>query len=283
MGLKKVEISNKSINNLPIKPLLRWAGGKNWLIKHLPSILPKTGYKNYHEPFLGGGSVFLSIHPENSAFLSDLNNELIITYSAVKDNPEKVIKILKTFKNDEDFYYKLRGTYFADPIKIAARFIYLNQTSFNGIYRVNLKGEYNVPFGFRKKNFCDPNNLRQVSLALRNAKLFSADFEEIKSNIKKRDLVFLDPPYPVSHNGNGFIKYNDKLFTIQDLQKLSTLIDHIKRKGGYYILTNSAHQTIEDIFSKGDRLIKYSRANLIGGLNAERGQTTEYIFTNTIL
>lgn len=242
--------------------------------------MPKQGFKNYHEPFLGGASVFFAIKPTQEAFLSDLNKELINTYVSLQNNPERLINILKTFKNNEDFYYEIRANKSPDPYEQAARFIYLNQTSFNGIYRVNLKGEYNVPYGFRSKSFLEEDKLRRASKLLKKTKLFVGDFKNVKNNLKKDDLVFLDPPYTVSHNNNGFIKYNQKLFSLDDQKRLSSLIDFIKKKSAYYILTNADNETIEEIFEKGDRKIRLYRANLIGGSNAERGQSTEFIFTN---
>lgn len=265
---------------IKIKPILRWAGGKNWLVKHLDSLLPAIGFNNYHEPFLGGASIFLSINPSKKSFLSDLNKELIDTHIAIKDYPEHVINILKTFQNNEEFYYKIRDSETHDLIESAAKFIFLNQTSFNGIYRVNLNGKYNVPFGHRSKNFLEPENIRLVSFRLQKSKLFHGDFYECSKNIKRGDLIFLDPPYTVSHNNNGFIKYNQKLFSLNDQYRIKTLIELIKRRDAYYILTNAAHKTILEIFEKGDRLIEMNRASLIGGLKAKRGQTSEYIFTN---
>lgn len=264
-----------------IKPFLRWAGGKNWLIKHLDLFLPISGFNNYHEPFLGSATVFLSINPSQIAFLSDLNKELISVYETLKKDPENIIKSLRNFKNTEEFYYRIRDKKYDDPVKEAARFIYLNQTSFNGIYRVNLQGKYNVPYGHRTKEFLEPEVLRKVSNSLQHANLFYGDFDQVKENVKKKDLVFLDPPYTVSHNNNGFIKYNQKLFSLEDQKRLSSLIDFIKKKGAYYILTNAAHKTIDEIFEKGDKKIELNRASLIGGNNAQRGQTSEYIFTNT--
>lgn len=261
------------------KPFLRWAGGKSWLIKYLDSLIPPNGYKNYHEPFLGGGSIFFSINSHN-AYLSDLNEELIVTYNALKNDPEGIIKILKKYNNTEEFYYRIRDNQFSKPLELAARFIYLNQTSFNGIYRVNLKGQYNVPYGYRKKDFLDAELLRSVSKKLRNASIFHSDFSKTKNNIRKGDLVFLDPPYTVSHNNNGFIKYNQKLFSLEDQYRLSEFIDFIKSKNAYYILTNAAHKTVEEIFDKDDRKIKLNRANIIGGQKAERGIISEFIFTN---
>lgn len=276
-------MTKSSTEETSTKPFLRWAGGKTWFVKHLNHLLPKTGFSNYHEPFLGSGAVFLSIKTIKIAFLSDLNKELIQVYKSLKKDPNGIINELKQFKNTEAFYYKMRDIEYKEPTKRAAKFIYLNQTSFNGIYRVNLQGKYNVPYGYRTKSFLDENALLSVSKALKNAKLFYGDFEEIKPNIKRNDLIFLDPPYTVSHNENGFIKYNQKLFSLEDQMRLSNLIDYIKRKGAYYILTNAAHHTILEIFDKGDQLYKLSRASLIGGTNAQRGQTKEYIFTNAQL
>jgi len=265
---------------LKIKPILRWAGGKNWLIKHLQTILPIDGFNNYHEPFLGGASIFLSINPTKKSYLSDLNKELIELYIAVRDDPTKIIDLLKTYKNEESFYYKLRELEPSNIVEHAARFIYLNQTSFNGIYRVNLNGKYNVPYGHRNKDFLAAENLLNVSFRLKKTLLFHGDFEDCIKNIKKKDLVFLDPPYTVSHNNNGFIKYNQKIFSLDDQVRLSTMIDKIRSKDAYYILTNAAHKTIIEIFEKGDRFIEMNRASLIGGSKAKRGQTSEYIFTN---
>jgi DNA adenine methylase len=264
------------------KPFLRWAGGKSWLIKHLETI-KHSGFNNYHEAFLGGGATFFFLKPENHSYLSDLNPDLIETYQAIKDDVNEVIKRLKTFSNSEDFYYQIRGINYANVFDRAARFIYLNQTSYNGIYRVNLKGIYNVPYGFRKKEFLDEPALRAASATLRDTTLFKGDFYKIMENVNAGDLVFLDPPYTVSHNDNGFIKYNEKIFSLEDQIRLSGMIDEIKAKEAYYILTNAAHATIEEIFEKGDRKIRLKRASLIGGTNAERGQTSEFVFTNTAL
>lgn len=264
------------------KPFLRWAGGKSWLTKRL-SKLNELEFNQYHEPFLGGGATYFYLQRTSRSYLSDLNEELINTYIAVRDNVEKVISCLRDFKNTKDFYYKIRETKFTERFENAAKFIYLNQTSFNGIYRVNLKGVYNVPYGFRSKEFLDENTLINASKALKNASIFVSDFEVVKQNIRVNDLVFLDPPYTVSHNNNGFIKYNEKLFSIEDQYRLSKLIDFIREKGAYYILTNAAHNQVRDIFNNSDSVIQVSRANLIGGINAKRGSTEELIFTNISL
>jgi DNA adenine methylase len=263
-----------------VKPFLRWAGGKTWLIKHFHNLFPGLKYSSYHEPFLGSGALFFFLQHKKTAYLSDLNPELIDTYFALKEDIEKVISELKKFKNTKEEYYKIRDLKFKRDFKNAARFIYLNQTSFNGIYRVNLKGIYNVPYGFRRKNFFEPENLRIVSMRLQNAVLKNSDFSVVKLHLKKGDLVFLDPPYTVTHNNNGFIKYNQKLFSLDDQYRLSALIDFIEKKQAYYILTNAAHSKVEEIFEKGHRKIILKRASLIGGINAKRGHYSELIFSN---
>ncbi len=263
-----------------VKPCLRWAGGKSWLVKHLDALLPDQGFNNYHEPFLGGASIFLYLEPKNRSFLSDLNRELIDAYIALRDTPKEIIKVLSGYINDKETYYYIRDLNPQTETEKAARFIYLNQTSYNGIYRVNLKGEYNVPYGYRNKNFLDREALLAVSKALHGTTIRYGDFDIIRDNLGPGDLVFLDPPYTVSHNDNGFIKYNQKIFSLEDQHRLSELIVHIKEVGAYYILTNAAHSKIEEIFDNGDTRLELSRANLIGGTNAKRGQTTEYVFTN---
>lgn len=262
------------------KPFLRWAGGKTWLIKHLKEIVGSLSFNQYHEPFLGGGAVFFALSPEKKSYLSDLNPELINTYQVIKDSPHAVVNILKTFENSEKFYYWIRSQVFENEVEQAARFIFLNQTSFNGLYRVNQRGEYNVPFGHRSKSFLEEDKLIEASTYLKNAHLTFGDFTCNMKEIKKGDLVFLDPPYTVSHNNNGFIKYNQKLFSLDDQKRLSAFVDYIKLQGAYYILTNAAHQVIKEIFEKGDLRLERNRASLIGGENAVRGKVSEYIFTN---
>ncbi len=275
---KKLDVPS----TIKVKPFLRWAGGKSWFLKYLYQITSNIQFNNYHEPFLGSGAVFMHLRPQKKAFLSDLNSELIETFVAVRDDVEKIIMELIQFSNTQEDYYKIRESKFNTKYKRAARFIYLNQTSFNGIYRVNLNGIYNVPFGYRTKDFCEPENLRAFSNLLQTTVIETADFNILIGRVGKDDLVFLDPPYTVSHNNNGFIKYNQKLFSLDDQYRLSTLIDHIKDIGAYYILTNAAHHVIEEIFDKGDRKMKLKRASLIGGQNAVRGKFEEVIFTNII-
>lgn len=263
------------------KPFLRWAGGKNWLLKDLHTYLPNEGFNNYVEPFLGGGSVFFHLSPKE-AILSDVNSELVETYCMLRDYVDSIIEILLTYSNTESFYYQIRSKIPNNEIERAARFIYLNQTSFNGIYRVNLKGEYNVPYGFRVKKFLQEDNLRAASECLKSSIIKTRDFYSSLEDVRKGDLVFLDPPYTVTHNNNGFIKYNAKLFDLKAQLMLSKFIDCVHEIGANYILTNAAHEEIRNIFKRQHNNIKTtSRASLVGGNNAKRGKYEEFIITNT--
>jgi len=264
------------------RPFLRWAGGKRWLKSTLDQYLPKNGFNAYHEPFVGGGSIMLHLSPK-TAYISDLNSELINAYSAVKNDLNLLTTYLKEFKNTEKEYYKIRATKFDDNTQEAARFIYLNYASFNGIYRVNKNGEYNVPYGNRGDNFLyDYENLHNVSKALANVNMSSGDFYDSIDNVRQGDLVFLDPPYTVTHTLNTFIQYNRKIFSIEEQVRLSEMITKIKEKDAYYILTNAAHPLIKKIFNHGDSIFEVSRGSKIGGKNAKRGQFSEYIFTNGV-
>ena len=268
---------------MPIaEPFVRWAGGKTWLLSHLPKIIGKLPIEHYHEPFLGGGAVFFSLSHTKKAYLSDANVQLINTYIHVRDNPEKLIELFKEMPNSESDYYRIRKEFTSEnTVENAARFLYLNQMSYNGLYRVNRAGQYNVPYGFREKLVYDTGKILKASQKLQNARICAGDFEVNKYRIKPNDLVFLDPPYTVSHNNNGFIAYNQQLFSLEDQRRLKRFIEFIKRKGAYYILTNAAHDAIKEIFlTATDRLVELQRPSLIGGKKATRATISEYIFTN---
>jgi len=274
--------NGSGIQKIDAKPFLRWAGGKRWLSKHIESI-PKLEINNYHEPFLGGGSVFFHLENYKTAYLSDLNSDLINAYNCIKKNPNEIILLLSDYKNTEDEYYKIRKTIFKSNIEEAAKFIYLNKTSFNGIYRVNKEGIFNVPYGFRKNiDLIDKENLLVVSKKLKRTKILHQDFSKIEKNIQKSDLVFLDPPYTVAHENNGFIAYNQKIFSIEDQKKLSLLVEKIKDIGAYYIMTNAKHDAIKEIYKSIDQPIVLSRKSTVGGKGAKREIYNEYIFSNIL-
>lgn len=265
-----------------IEPFVRWAGGKSWLIPHLQKTILGFEFSNYFEPFLGGGAVFFSLECNKNAYLSDANPQLINAYIQVRDNPTELIAHYLEMPNTKADYYRIRDELTSDASVInAARFIYLNQTSYNGLFRVNRNGKYNVPYGYRNAWRHNPDRILAASDKLQNTIITAGDFEVDKKRISKGDFVFIDPPYTVSHNNNGFIAYNQKLFSLDDQYRLKQFIEYIKHKGAYYLLTNAAHDTVKEIFvSDGDRLLEMNRNSLIGGKKAKREVISEYIFTN---
>ena len=270
---------------IKIKPFLRWAGGKRWLTKFIKDLLPDN-FNNYHEPFIGGASIFIYLKSngiiKNQSFISDFNSELIKAYEILQKKPNELIKNIKKLKNTKDEYYKIRDTNPHKDINKATRFIYLNKTSFNGIYRVNRSGKYNVPYGYRNgNNIFDFDNMLKLSELLNdNVVLQSGDFDIVRENILPNDLVFIDPPYTVAHENNGFIEYNQSIFTWEDQERIANLLEHINNIGAYFIMTNAAHKSIDNLFHQfGTRHI-VQRHSLIGGNGASREKVNEYIYTN---
>lgn len=264
-----------------IAPFLRWAGGKRWLVPQIRELSAGQIFARYHEPFLGGASVFFGLDEFEKAFLSDLNTDLIEVYRQIRDNPAEVAAFLSGYENSAAAYYAARAKTPEEATQRAARFIFLNHTSFNGIFRVNLKGEYNVPFGNRRfTNIPDEQWLIRASRRLQAVELSSADFERALGEVMAGDLVFLDPPYTVAHNNNGFVKYNQHLFSYEDQERLAQAIEKVSNLGAKFILTNAAHSSIDRLFSPLGRKITVSRRNSIGGKQAARGRAEEFLFTN---
>ncbi|RAJ19882.1 DNA adenine methylase [Pedobacter cryoconitis] len=270
-------------------PFLRWTGSKRWFTKsYINEFLPSS-FNNYHEPFLGAGSVYfylkgLDLTSGIDFHLSDSNKELINAYIQIRDNPEEVISYLKNFINSENQYYHIRQLKPRKEEKKAARFIYLNRTSFNGIYRVNSQGLYNVPYGHREKvDVVTEKLLLEVSRNLQGASFTSQSFEQTITNVKKGDLVFLDPPYTVAHENNGFIEYNQHLFSWTDQEKLRDYVKELIKKEAFFILTNASHNSILELYSGIGEIKKLSRLSQVGGRNKTRGSYNELIITNTTI
>lgn len=265
------------------RPFLRWTGSKKWLVKEqFQQYLPKN-FNDYHESFLGGGAVFFSLQNKRHSFLNDSNPELVETYIQIRDNLDDVISNLKKLKNTEEDYYTIRKRNCRTPITRAARFIYLNRCSFNGIYRVNIHGKYNVPYGQRKNvDIVTEENLRRVNLALQNTTITAQDFKQTLENIKEGDLVFLDPPYTIAHENNGFIAYNQKLFSWEDQVALKDFCHSLNDRGAYFILTNAYHLSLLDLYKDFEFKKKISRRSIVGGRVKTRGQYNELLICNTL-
>jgi DNA adenine methylase len=273
----------KSLNG---QPFLRWTGSKRWLLKNgIEDLLPKE-INNYHEPFLGGGAMFFHLKSSSKYnidkfHISDFNSELVNTYLQLRDNPNGVIELLKGFKNTSEDYYIIRGHEPQDMIESAARFIFLNRTSFNGIYRVNSQGIYNVPYGKRKNvDIVTQNLLLNTSLLLQNVNIDCKDFQFNQNNLQENDFVFMDPPYSVAHENNGFIMYNQKLFSWDDQIRLRDFALELSQKKVNFIITNAYHSSISDLYKNVGKMRKISRYSQIGGKIERRGNFNEMIISN---
>jgi DNA adenine methylase len=265
---------------MSLKPFLKWAGGKRWFVTNHADILPND-YNRYIEPFLGSGAVYFHLNPR-LAILGDSNPELIATYSAIKTDWKLVRRYLLLHQkhHSREYYYKLRSSALKSPASRAARFIYLNRTCWNGLYRVNQKGIYNVPIGTRSTVIFDDDCFEEISVALQNAQLYSCDFERLINEACEDDLVFVDPPYTVRHNHNAFIKYNEKLFSWQDQLRLFNALKRARNRGAKIISTNAYHSCIKNLYRHDFATKKLSRASGISSNKASRGKYEELLISS---
>ena len=229
---------------MPLLPFLKWPGGKRWLVAHHAHLFPAK-FVRYFEPFLGGGSVFFHLQPQR-AVLADRNGELIDLYRAMAWRRKKLEALLRAHQENHGkrYYYRIRSHVPSDPLERAARTLYLNRTCFNGIYRVNLVGVFNVPKGTKKTVLLDTDDFASAARLLRRVELEQSDFEPIIDRAKPGDLVFADPPYTVRHNNNGFVKYNETLFSWADQERLAAALERAARRGARVVATNAAHAEI---------------------------------------
>lgn len=261
-------------------PFLKWAGGKRWLVTSYPDFFPSS-FNTYIEPFLGAGSVYFHLQPEK-AILGDFNHELIATYRAIQTEWEALQNSLRyrqrRHREDDDYYYQLRARVPSALIQRASRLIYLNRTCFNGIYRVNQKGEFNVPRGTKDKVLIETDDFEGMSKLLGGAELVAGDFEKLVDRAQPGDFVFADPPYTVLHNYNGFRKYNEVLFSWADQERLAEALSRAARRGAKILCTNANHSSLRNLYSRPEfTLDVVSRASRISAANASRKHFEELI------
>ena len=297
------------------KPFLKWAGGKtqllNQFVNYFPEELKKGETKNYYEPFLGSGAVFFFIaqnYPIKKAYLSDINEELILTFTVVKRDVSILIKKLKLLKQkyeslnvskQEDFYYKIREDYNRKKIRInfecyssawtsrAAQMIFLNKTCYNGLFRLNRSGEFNVPFGrYKNPGILDEVNLLRASEILQIAQIGLTDFEKIKGNITHNFFIYFDPPYrPISKTAN-FTSYSKYEFNDRDQIRLAKLFKDLGTNGNKLMLSNSDPKNenkFDNFFEKqysGFHISKIKAVRMINCKANRRGAINELIITN---
>ena len=262
-----------------MKPFLKWAGGKRWLSGH-DLFNGSLNYDRYIEPFLGGGAIFFSLNPKTSV-LSDINPELINLYSVIRDYPEELLKLMTSHhrNHSKEYYYVERSRIYSSKIERAARTLYLNRTCFNGLYRVNLKGEFNVPIGTKSSVLMKDDDFLGISKRLQNATLEVSDFEITIDLARDGDLVYVDPPYTVLHNMNGFVKYNDKIFSWEDQIRLRDSVVAAAGRGAHVLLSNADHPSVRDLYSKLGNTIQVPRKSVISGSAGSRKSTTEILVT----
>lgn len=270
-------VRNKE-NRQSLKPFLKWPGGKRWLVDKYREFLPQRINGRYIEPFVGGGAVFFALNPRN-AILADVSHDLITTYLGVRNFREDVQRILERHASAHStgYYYGLRECELEGIAAQAARFLYLNRTCFNGIYRVNREGKFNVPIGSKTKVLLDDDDFAGWSHALNRAEVKVSDFEIVINDARKGDFVFVDPPYTVRHNNNGFIKYNEVLFSWHDQQRLHDCLYRAKARGVRILITNANHQSVRELYSRGFKQHVVSRYSSIAASGSKRDRYEELI------
>lgn len=274
--------------NLPFggikpKPPVKWAGGKGQLISQFEPLFPKQEFTLYIEPFLGGGAVFFHISPLE-AILIDNNPELINFYIIVRDNLQALLADLEKHQNNKEYYYSMCAL---DPDKMdavsrASRFLYLNKTGYNGLWRVNKKGKHNVPFGqYKNPRIVDKENLRQVSRVLQRAEIILGDFSKVLDFALTGSFIYFDPPYhPLSETAN-FTSYTSNSFGVEDQRRLAEVFKQLDERGCLVMLSNSDTPFIRELYEGYDLKVVYAR-RAINCCAEKRGPVSELVVRNYI-
>lgn len=281
-----------------VKPLLKWAGGKRRLLETLFEVFPSKfdlTKNRYFEPFVGGGAVFFGManrlseiefsslrKKRKSIFLGDTNGDLVNFYKVVRDNPQELIKKIRLLakKTDRNRFYEIRASSPEDKVSRAARFLYLNRLCFNGLYRVNGKGEFNVPYGrYVNPTIYDPDSIQSCSEWLKFAQITEAPFKDAVVKAKKNDLVYFDPPYiPLSVTAS-FSDYAKEGFSEDDQRELARLIGVLTQRGVWVVLSNSDTRLSREIFGEMN-LFSVPVGRSISASGAARKKVSELIATN---
>ena len=265
-------------------PIIKWVGGKRQLMFELLKNMPEN-YNRYFEPFIGGGALFFELQP-NKAYISDMNKELINLYQVVRDNVDELIADLQKHDITKEYFMEIRNIDRTDEyenwsdIQKASRFIYLNRTCFNGMYRVNSKGEFNVPFGhYKNPRILDENNLINCSNLLQRTEIKHADFSKILKKVKKDDFVYFDPPYVPLSETSSFTSYTKDGFDMDMQFKLRDVCDELDTMGVKFLLSNSDTKLVNELYENYN--IKKVFASRQINANADgRGKITEVLVRN---
>ena len=277
-----MKLQYSQITQTTPKPFVKWAGGKRQLLPIIEQNLPEK-FDTYFEPFLGGGALLFHLLTRKEGItysVSDLNSDLVLAYTTIRDRIDNLIQSLKNHeknyqKNSKEYYYNIRDSTPRSEIEKTSRLLFLNRTCFNGLYRVNSSGKFNVPLGrYTNPNIVNEENLRSVSSILQSNKVSikCRDFESILNDAKKGDLVYFDPPYqPVSDTAN-FTSYTNRDFTFDDLSRLSELCHKLDEKGCKVLLSNSDSKVVSKMFSQ--KTWKISKINANRSINSNSKKRT---------
>ncbi len=260
------------------KPFIKYVGGKWQLMPQLLPHIPKK-FGRYFEPFVGGGALFWGLAPA-AATISDTSEALIRTYRAVQNSVEDVIARLQKFRYDRDLFYEVRGLGFdcSTDVEVAARFVFLNKTCYNGLFRVNRRGQFNVPFGrHQNPTICDCDTLRACSQALAKVNILVADFEVAVEGARRGDLVYFDPPYIPLSVTSSFDAYTCDGFGIEDHQRLRVVARSLKQRGVHVILSNSSSPLARSLYKDGFHVSSVPAKRSINSQAEKRGAIAELI------
>jgi DNA adenine methylase len=267
-----------SWSGLTLPPLFRWPGGKRWLLPRLMQFLPGQ-YGRYFEPFFGAGALFFRLAPKD-AVIADVNVDLMACYRAIRDSHVRVGALLRAMDRDRAAYLAIRSSNPTDACERAARFVYLSTLAFNGIHRVNRRGQFNVPYGGRTyPDLGSDESLERYSRALARAEIKSGDFERCVESAVDGDVVYLDPPYTVAHSNNGFLKYNARIFSWSDQVRLATVAEDLDRRGCHVIISNANHSSLLPLYPKF-RISVVPRNSRMAATSGKRGPVDEFLLTN---
>jgi DNA adenine methylase len=254
---------------------MKWAGGKRRLLGH---ILPEINLsKRYFEPFIGGGAVFFALGHRDSV-IADTNPEVTNCYQQIRSNLLEVLSCLRTLKNSENHYYSVREWDPSTKAERAARTLYLTRLSFNGIYRQNRQGQFNVPYGHKLHlKVADEDHLESVRQKLIGIKIRTGDFESTVHDAQKGDTVYFDPPYTVAHSNNGFVKYNARIFSWEDQRRLAAFAKKLVERGCSVIVSNADHYSIDELYKDFKRM-RIERPSVIAAASGHRKPVSEALF-----
>ena len=287
---EKINSRSSQAVSIDAKPFLKWAGGKRQLLPTIKEYLP-ANYQEYYEPFIGAGALLFSLQPKKCT-INDTNIELVNCYQVIRDNPEELINLCQQHQenNTKEYYYQLREQdRQADydkrsAVEKAARIIYLNKTCFNGLFRVNSSGQFNVPYGkYKNPTIGDPAVIKAISLYLNNANvsILNGDFEDAVSKAKKGAFVYFDPPYHPLSDTSSFTGYSMNGFGEAEQERLKQLCDRLTEKGCQVLASNSAAPFIKSLYSSSHyEIVEVKATRAINTVSSKRGRINELLIHN---